>query len=159
RSAIRQFEAAQLALHGSRESSLFMPKKLRGDQRWRERGAVHTDESSSGAVGSLMNSAGDEFLTRARLSGDENSRVGRSALSNPGQDGPQRLRRTHDLFKHRRPGDLIPQGHILAVELILEILYFFKRLRKGFLASLAFSDIADKRAKGPRVTESESSDT
>ncbi len=54
--------AAPDPLGGARQSPLFMAEQFRGNQRWRQCGTVHTDESTSRPLGSFVNGAGNEFF-------------------------------------------------------------------------------------------------
>src|SRR5262249_13900764 len=119
-SAVGQLKAAEPALDGSGEGSLLMAEQLRGNQRWRKRGAVHTDEGASGPLGAFVNSAGDELLTRSSLASDENGGVGGCDFGNPGKNVLQRLRGTDNFFEHRGPVHLVPKRQVFSIELVLQ---------------------------------------
>src|ERR1700692_2928401 len=125
RSAISHFEAAKPALRGSRESSLFMAKQFRVNQRGRERSTIHTNEGATRSLRSFVNGTGDEFFAGAGFPGNQNGRVGRSDFGNSGENGLQRPRRADNLFEHRSLVDLLAEGDVLLSQSLFSLLAVF----------------------------------
>src|ERR1700674_4224665 len=113
------FEAAKPTLGGSRESSLFMAKQFREDQRSRKRGTIHTNKGTTRSLGSFVNGTGDEFFACAGFPGNQNGGVGRSDFGNSGKNGLQRRRCTDNFLEHRSLVDLLTQGDVFLLKPLL----------------------------------------
>src|SRR5580692_5394334 len=114
------FEAAEPPLCSSRESSLLVPKQLRGDQRGRQCSTVHADKGTSSPLRTFVDGTSDELLAGASLSRDEHCGIGWSHSGDPRKDGLQRLGRTDNFLEHLSAVDLISQRQVFPIELILE---------------------------------------
>src|SRR5258708_39239663 len=75
-SSVRQFKSTEAALHRPGERALFVAKEFGRNQRWGKSCAVHAHEGALRPTRSLMDGAGDQFLTRSRLSTNKNARIG-----------------------------------------------------------------------------------
>jgi hypothetical protein len=73
---ISEFEFSQLAAQGAGESPLLMAEKFAFQQTLRQGGTVDGDKRSPGPVAVSMKVAGQDFLTGAGLSLDEDSGPG-----------------------------------------------------------------------------------
>src|SRR4029077_6620959 len=102
-----------------------MAEQFRGDQVSRDGCAVHTDEGTSRPLRTFVDSAGDEFLTRAGLSHDQNGGVGGCDSGNPGKNSLQRLRSADNLFEHRGLVDFFPEGDVFMLQSLLSSLTVF----------------------------------
>src|SRR3981081_2634210 len=67
-SSVRQFKSTEAALHRPGERALFVAKEFGRNQRWGKSCAVHAHEGALRPTRSLMDGAGDQFLTRSSLS-------------------------------------------------------------------------------------------
>ena len=72
-----QLEAAPPPFEGAREGPLLVAEQLRGDEPFRERGAVDLHHRALGPRRSGVDRARDELLPGPRLAGDQHGRVGR----------------------------------------------------------------------------------
>src|SRR5260370_15161601 len=122
RPVVSHFEAAKPALRGSREGSLFMAKQFRGNQRWRKRGTIHTDEGTSSPPGSFVNGTGDQFFACAGFPGNQNGGIGRADFGNPGKHGLQRHSCADNFLEHRCLVDLLTKNTILLLHFLLAFL-------------------------------------
>src|SRR5262249_17565076 len=95
-------------------------EQFRRDQSRSQRSTVHADKGSAGSLRSLVDSAGDQFLARTRLTCDQYGGVCGSYFAHPGKNILQRLRGTHNFLKHAPAIHFVPQCQILTIELILE---------------------------------------
>ena len=84
-----------------------------------------------------MNGAGDKFLARPGFAGDQNAGVGGCDLGYARKHRLQDGRSSDDLLEHRCLNDFFPQRNVLVLELILQNLNFFERLRKCRFAPFA----------------------
>src|SRR5258707_15188237 len=75
--SVRQFKSTEAALHRPGERALFVAKEFGRNQRWGKSCAVHAYEGALRPVRSLMDGAGDQFLT----SRSEERRVGKECRS------------------------------------------------------------------------------
>src|SRR5579863_2663011 len=82
-----------------------------------------------------MNGAGNEFLTRPGLAGDQDTGIGRSNFRYPGKDRLQRWRSSHDLFEHRGFVDLFAQCNVLVLKSLLGLLAIVD-IRRGGIPTL-----------------------
>src|SRR6185503_7097422 len=90
--AVGHLEPAESPLQSTGEGASLMTEQFRGDQRRSQRRTVHTDERAPRSPGALVDRAGDELLSRARFSGDENGGVRRRHLGDARQRRLQRPR-------------------------------------------------------------------
>src|ERR1700757_4001547 len=72
RPAVSGFKPPHASLQGASEGAFLVPKKLRGNQRLRDGGAVHADERSRCAVRSPMERTRNQFFPRSGFTEDEN---------------------------------------------------------------------------------------
>src|SRR5271156_1545839 len=79
--AIRRFKTPEATLGCAGESALLVAEKLGSNQRLRDCSAIHADECSIRAIGSLMDAASDQLLARASFAENQDCRIGRSQLS------------------------------------------------------------------------------
>src|SRR5271165_4022966 len=89
-----------MPLSGSSEGTFLVAKKLRGDQRRRDRRTIDSNERAVGAARPLMNRASDQFFTRSALASDQYGRVRWSHSCKMPQNAIERFRRTYDLLEH-----------------------------------------------------------
>src|SRR5436853_2743273 len=113
---VRQLEAALPALQSAGECPLLMAKQFRGDEGRRNRGAIHCNESLAGTLRTLMYGAGNQFLPGTCFAGNQHRRVGWSDFHDAGEDGFQGGGGAHDLLKHERLVDLLPEDHVLVMK-------------------------------------------
>ncbi len=78
-----------------------------------------------------MNGAGNQFLARASLPGDQNAGVGRSHLGYPGKHRLQGRRNSHDLLEHRCLVEFFTQRNVLVLESFLSLLALLDIGRRG----------------------------
>src|SRR6266436_1868420 len=97
----------------TREGTLLMPEQLRRDQRLWDSGAIHTDEGAIGALRAFVDGTGDQFLTRTRLTGNQNCRIGRRYLCYISKYCLQSKRSADNIFEHRRLGNLFAKRNVL----------------------------------------------
>src|ERR1700688_4297233 len=71
-SPVRQFKSTEAALHRPGERALFVAKEFGRNQRWGKSCAVHAHEGALRPTRSLMDGAGDQFLTSSGLSMNKN---------------------------------------------------------------------------------------
>ncbi len=69
---IRDFELAGLVAIGARETAFDVPEELRFQERFRQPRAVHHDERPRGSRSLRLNRTGNELLTDAALTCNEN---------------------------------------------------------------------------------------
>ena len=74
--AVALFEAADALLHGTGERAFLVAEEFGFEQAFGDGGAVDGDEIFGGAVGELVDGAGDDFLAAAGFAGDEDGGVG-----------------------------------------------------------------------------------
>src|SRR3984893_14607909 len=127
-SSVRQFKSTEAALHRPGERALFVAKEFGSNQRWGKRCAVHAHEGALRTTRSLVDGAGDQFLTSSTLSTNKNARIGGSNFHYPGKHSMQRRRSADDLFEHERLVDLLPKHNVFVVQLISQTLNLFKCL-------------------------------
>src|SRR6202521_2512879 len=140
-SSVRQFKSTEAALHRPGERALFVAKEFGRNQRWGKSCAVHAHEGALRPTRSLMNGAGDQFLTSSSLSTNKNARIGGSNFRYPRKHSLQPRRGADDLFEHERLVDLLPEHYVFVVQLISQTLNLFKRfLQLGSLAGM-FGDV------------------
>src|ERR1700733_10134952 len=70
--ALSQLEAAGAPLISAREGASFVPEQFAFDQGLGDSSAVERNEGTFTAAGKIVNGASDDFLARARFTGDEN---------------------------------------------------------------------------------------
>src|SRR5580692_9442186 len=117
--AVRGFKPPHTPLQGTRESAFLVPKKLRGNQRLRDGGAVHADESSRCAFRSPMERARNQFFTSSGFAKDENGRIRRCNLCYLLHHLTHRFARTDNFLKHRGAVDLLTQSNVFVLEALL----------------------------------------
>src|SRR6202008_4343597 len=71
-SSVRQFKSTEAALHRPGERTFFVAKEFGRNQRWGKGCAVHAHEGALRPTRSLMNGAGDQFLTSSSLPTNKN---------------------------------------------------------------------------------------
>jgi hypothetical protein len=84
-----------------------------------------------------VNGAGNQLLARSGFAGNQNAGVGASDLGYARKHGLQDGRSSDDLLEHRCLIDFFAQRNVLVLELILQSLNFFERLRKCRFAPFA----------------------
>src|SRR3984893_16894305 len=92
-SSVRQFKSTEAALHRPGERALFVAKEFRRNQRWGKSCAVHAHEGALRPARSLMDGAGDQFLTSSSLSTNQNARIGGRNFQYPSKHSLQRRAR------------------------------------------------------------------
>src|SRR5258707_12773938 len=102
-----------------------MAEQFRGNQRGCERGTIHTNEGTTGSLGSFVNGAGDEFLAGAGFSSNENGRVGRGNFCNAGKNGLERPRCADNFLEHRSLVDLLAEGDVFLSQSLFSLLAVF----------------------------------
>src|SRR2546428_10116489 len=88
---------------------LFVAKEFGSNQRWGKRCAVHAHEGALRTTRSLVDGAGDQFLTSSSLSTNKNARIGGSNFRYPRKHSLQPRRSADDLFEHKCLIDLLPE--------------------------------------------------
>src|SRR5271165_6174630 len=96
-----------MPLSGSSEGAFLVAKKLRGDQRRRDRGTIYPNERAVGPARPLMNGACHQFFTRSALASDQYGRVRWSHSCKMPQNAIEHFRRTYDLLEHAGRGHLL----------------------------------------------------
>src|ERR1700726_2822736 len=127
-SSVRQFKSTGAALRRPGERALFVAKEFGRNQRWGKSCAVYAHEGALRPARSLMDGAGDQFLTSSSLSTNKNARIGGSNFRYPRKHSLQPRRSTDDLFEHERLVDLLSEHYVFVVQLISQTLNLFKRL-------------------------------
>src|SRR3989475_3985827 len=89
-----------------------MAEQLRRNQRRRNRPTVHSNESASGAPGSIMNSARDELFSCAGFTEYQHSGICGRHFANLRNHCAQGLRRSDDFCVHRRTIDFLAQRQV-----------------------------------------------
>src|ERR1700736_825688 len=140
-SSARQFKSTEAALHRPGERALFVAKEFGRNQRWGKSCAVHAHEGALRPTRSLMDRAGDEFLTSSSLSTNKNARIGGSNFRYPRKHSLQRRRGADDLFEHERLVDLLPEHYVFVVQFISQTFNLFKRLLQVGSRAVVFGDI------------------
>src|SRR3984957_4838359 len=140
-SSVRQFKSTEAALHRPGERALFMAKEFGGNQRWGKSCAVHAHEGALRPARSLMDGAGDQFLTSASLSPNKHARIGGSDFHQPGKHALQPRRVADDLFEHERLVDLLPEHDVFVVQLISQTLNLCKRLLQVGSRAVVFGNV------------------
>src|SRR6478672_1590737 len=140
-SSVRQFKSTEAALHRPGERALFVAKEFGRNQRWGKSCAVHAHEGALRPTRSLMDGAGNQFLTSSSLSTNQNARIGRSNFRCPRKRSLQRRRGAADLFEHERLIDLLPEHYVFVAQLIFQTLDFFKRLLQVGSRAVVFGDV------------------
>src|ERR1700692_2672534 len=114
--SVRQFKSTEAALHRPGERALLVAKEFGSNQRWGKRCAVHAHEGALRTTRSLVDGAGDQFLTSSTLSTNKNARIGGSNFHYPRKHFLQRRRGADDLFEHERLVDLLPEHYVFVVQ-------------------------------------------
>src|SRR6202171_2611643 len=128
RARVRQLKTTLSALQGTGEGSFLVAKQFRGDERRRNRGAIHANKSLAGTLRTLMYGARNQFLPGTCFARNQHRRVGGSDFHDAGKDGLQGGRGAHDLFKHEDLIDLLPEDHVLVMKAVFQPLDFFESL-------------------------------
>src|SRR5580658_7857609 len=84
-SSVRQFKSTEAALQRPSERALFVAKEFGRNQRWGKSCAVHAHEGALRPTRSLMDGAGDQFLTSSSFSTNKNVRIGGRNFHEPGK--------------------------------------------------------------------------
>src|SRR5580692_1220713 len=140
-SSVRQFKSTEAALHRPGECALFVAKEFGRNQRWSKSCTVHAHEGALRPTRSLMDGAGDQFLTSSGLSTNKNTRIGGSNFRCPRKHLLQPRRSADDLFEHERLVDLLPEHYVFVVQLISQTLNLFKCLLQFNPGLRLFGDI------------------
>src|SRR6266478_3841877 len=119
----------------TREGTLLMPEQLRSDQRVWDSGAIHTEEGAIGALRAFVDGTGDQFLTRTRLTGNQNCRIGRRYLCYISKYCLQRRRGPDDLLEHRCVIDFFAQSNVLVLDSLFSLLAIFDIGRRDIPAN------------------------
>src|SRR6266849_3619571 len=118
-SSVRQFKSTGAALHRPGERALFVAKEFGRNQRWGKSCAVHAHEGALRPTRSLMDGAGDQFLTSSSLSTNKNARIGGSNFRYPRKHSLQPRRSADDLFEHKCLIDLLPERKVFVTHPLL----------------------------------------
>src|SRR5690606_14300454 len=108
--AVGLLELPDALLRGAGERALLVAEELALDELGRDRGAVDLDERAAGALGAVVDPAGDELLAGAGLAGDEHAGLGRRDALDGGLDPADGRALAHD----RREFGLLDVGDGLA---------------------------------------------
>src|SRR5262245_11473531 len=108
-----RFKAPQPPLQRPGEGALLMPEQFGGEERRRNRCAVHANKRPGRTLRPLVNGARDEFLSRSGLTQDENCGIRWCHFCDLHQYLAQWFRRPNDFLKHRRASDLLAQRQVL----------------------------------------------
>src|SRR5712664_1376569 len=146
-SSARQFKSTEPALHRPGERALFVAKEFGRNQRWGKSSAVHAHERALRPTRSLMDGAGDQFLTSSSLSTNKNARIGGSNFHHPRKYSLQRRRGADDLFEHERLVDLLPEHYVFVLQLIFQALNLFNRLLQVGSRAVVFRDVHHRSEK------------
>ena len=87
-----------------------MAKQLAFNERFRERGAVNSDKRPGTPRAQFVDGAGDQFLTRAALAGDQHASFTRAGLLQQGEDLHHTGRSPHQLAERAFINQLPLQG-------------------------------------------------
>src|SRR5260370_4158357 len=105
-----------MPLSSACERAFLVAEKLGGDQRRRDRGAIHSNERAVGTVGSFMNGARYQFLACSALSGDENRGFRRSHSRQISQNTIERFGGANDFLAHSRRRTFFRHRDVLVVK-------------------------------------------
>src|ERR1700730_196051 len=115
-------------LQGTGECSFLVAKQFGGDQRRRNRGAIHGNKSLASTLRTLMYSARDQFLPGTCFARNQHRRVGGSDFHDARKDSFQGGRGAHYLLKHDDLIDLLPEDDVLVMKAVFQPLDFFESL-------------------------------
>src|SRR5919106_6834689 len=106
---IRQREASLPLLGRAGKGAFFMSEKFAFHKRRRDRGTVDRNQRLVAPPARPVNRSGDQLLSRAGLSEDQDRRVRDRDLLDVIQDAPQRFALPENLIKSTAALDLLPQ--------------------------------------------------
>jgi hypothetical protein len=85
RPSVRELEATEPALEGSREGPLLVTEQFGGNQVARNGRAIHSHKGARGSARAPVDRARHELLAGSRLSVDEHRRIAGRDLGNAGE--------------------------------------------------------------------------
>src|SRR5260370_11483697 len=152
RAGVRQLKTTLSALEGTGKCPLLVAKQFRGDQRRRNRGAIHANKSLGSTLRTLMYSARNQFLPGACFARNQHGRVGGSDFHDAGEDSFQGGRGAHDLLKHEDLIDLLPEDHVLVMKAVFQPLDFFESLLQLTLSALPVVNVSQQHVPARDTT-------
>src|SRR4029077_18967055 len=109
RSAVRRFKTSQAPLRCSSECALFVTKQFGSDQRWGDCRTIHTNKCPLRAVGSPVDGARNQLLSRAGFAQNQNGGIRMCHLVDLAEHLTQRFRGADYVLEHRVTIDLLSQ--------------------------------------------------
>src|SRR6266403_2621259 len=133
RSSFRQLKAPKAPLQRSGESSFFMAKQFRGNERVRNSRTTHFHKGSSRALRPFVNGTRYQLLAGSSFTSNQNGGICRGDLGYASKDCFEQRRPTYDLLKHGCLTDLRAERDVLLVESVLQDRYFLESLLRLLL--------------------------
>src|SRR6266566_140029 len=118
RAAVRQLEPADTLRDGPCKGAALVAKQLRFKETGGDRCTIHFYKRVLAPGAQIVNSAGDQFFSRAGLSLDEHGGIGRSHGFDLLQDGAQRWAFAHNFFEIHLRADFVFEVELLLCQLV-----------------------------------------
>src|SRR5229473_2848043 len=112
RPAVRRFKTPRAPLRRTSKGALLVTEELGSNQRYRECGAIHTNKCPFPAVGSLVDGARNQLLSRAGFPQNQDCGIRMCHLADLAEHFTQLLGGADYVLKHRVTIDLLSQRDV-----------------------------------------------
>src|SRR3977135_3981490 len=125
RPAVRRFKTPQAPLRRTCEGSFLVTEELGSNQRCGDGGAIHTNKCPFPAIGSLVDGARNQLLSRAGLAQNQDGGIRMCHLADLAEHFTQRFGGADYVLKHRVTIDLLSQHEVFIAHPLFSLLAIF----------------------------------